>query len=118
MCRAGTRVVTLQEVASHCTKDDCWVIVHGDVYDVTAYVPRHPGGALIYVKAGGDCSQLFDSYHTKTYVRCADCTAAICGIIVRLAGQAWGTSGKRATWHCHWSGRDHRFFPISQKHVL
>ena len=81
---------TLKEVAQHCTKDDCWLILHGKVYDVTSWhvparfswifrswpkhtlrarrVPKHPGGPLIYVAAGKDCSQLFDSYH-QLYVR-------------------------------------------------
>jgi cytochrome b involved in lipid metabolism len=68
--QADRRVVTAAEVARHTSPSDCWVIVHGKVYDVTEYVPRHPGGAMIYVKAGGDCTQLFDSYHTKPYVRC------------------------------------------------
>lgn len=54
---------SLAEVSKHCSRDDCWVVVHGNVYDVSAFVPRHPGGSLIHVKAGGDCSQLFDSYH-------------------------------------------------------
>lgn len=57
--------IAVKDVAKHCTPHDCWVIVHGSVYDVTDYIPRHPGGAMIYVKAGGDCSQLFDSYHTN-----------------------------------------------------
>ena len=55
---------TLADVSKHSTADDCWVIVHGKVYDVTSFVPRHPGGAMIYVKAGGECSQLFDGYHS------------------------------------------------------
>lgn len=47
----------------HNTPQDCWLLVHGRVYDVSEWVSRHPGGSLIYLKAGGDCSQLFDSYH-------------------------------------------------------
>jgi fatty acid desaturase/cytochrome b involved in lipid metabolism len=61
--RAPTRKYTFNEVEKHSTPDDCWLIVHGKVYDVTAFVPRHPGGNMIWVKAGGDCTQLFDSYH-------------------------------------------------------
>ena len=57
------RVFGALEVAAHHTPDDCWVVVNGGVYDVTSFVPRHPGGAMIYVKAGGDCTQLFESYH-------------------------------------------------------
>jgi hypothetical protein len=54
---------TLASVARHATPDDCWLIVRGKVYDVTGWAAQHPGGALIFVKAGGECTQLFDSYH-------------------------------------------------------
>lgn len=33
------------------------------VYDVTRWVPHHPGGHLITIQAGRDCTQLFNSYH-------------------------------------------------------
>lgn len=73
MCKLSARdkpsKIAVEDVAKHCTPEDCWVIVHGKVYDVTQYIPRHPGGAMIYVKAGGDCSQLFDSYHTTPKAR-------------------------------------------------
>lgn len=65
MCE-GKRVYTPFEVSKHCFQHDCWVIIDSKVYDVTSYIPRHPGGALIYVKAGGDCTQLFESYHFAT----------------------------------------------------
>ena len=32
-----------QEVAKHNSKDDCWVIIHGKAYDVTDFMPEHPG---------------------------------------------------------------------------
>jgi cytochrome b involved in lipid metabolism len=56
-------VYSVQEVARHHSPSDCWLLIHGKVYDVTKWVPYHPGGSMIFVKAGGDCSQLFDSYH-------------------------------------------------------
>ena len=62
---AEARTYTAAEVATHARADDCWVIVRGGVYDVTAFVPRHPGGNMIYVKAGGECTALFDSYHPE-----------------------------------------------------
>jgi acyl-lipid (8-3)-desaturase len=73
MCE-GKRVVvyTPLEVSKHCFQDDCWVIIDNRVYDVTEYVPRHPGGAMIYVNAGGDCTQLFECYHVApARARCA-----------------------------------------------
>jgi cytochrome b involved in lipid metabolism len=63
MPRSSDKTYSLASVASHSTPSDCWVIVRDKVYDVTAWVPQHPGGALIYVSAGKDCTQLFDSYH-------------------------------------------------------
>ena len=54
---------SLEEVAQHNSPTDCWLIVRRKVYDVTSWVPRHPGGDLIFVKAGRDCTHLFDSYH-------------------------------------------------------
>lgn len=44
-----------------------WIAVHGKVYDVTDFVPIHPGGVLIIrSNAGVDCSQSFDNLaHTN-----------------------------------------------------
>ncbi|MEX1033113.1 MAG: cytochrome b5-like heme/steroid binding domain-containing protein [Cellvibrionaceae bacterium] len=33
---------TLAEVARHNTQDDCWMVIEGQVYDISAYVERHP----------------------------------------------------------------------------
>ena len=61
-----TTSYTLTEVSKHCTPQDCWLIVRGKVYDVTRWVAFHPGGSLIYVRAGEDCTYLFDAYHPLT----------------------------------------------------
>merc|ERR1740121_3017910 len=34
---------TLEEVAKHTTKSDCWVVVNGEVLDVTKFLSEHPG---------------------------------------------------------------------------
>merc|ERR1711970_716443 len=58
---AVERHVTQGELELHRTKNDCWVAVHGRVYDVTAFLPYHPGGKSSILKvAGSDATTLFD----------------------------------------------------------
>ncbi len=48
---------TRENVCGHRKLDDCWIILHGAVYDVTSWLKRHPGGArLIMHYAGEDAS--------------------------------------------------------------
>ncbi|KAL7933901.1 hypothetical protein V8C35DRAFT_327382 [Trichoderma chlorosporum] len=44
---------SLEEVAIHKTRDDLWVIIHGEVYDVSKYVRDHPGGADVLIDVAG-----------------------------------------------------------------
>ncbi len=37
--------VTRAELAKHTTQQDCWVAYKGVVYDITTWLPRHPGSA-------------------------------------------------------------------------
>eukprot|EP00793_Prasinoderma_coloniale_P000441 PRCOL_00005426-RA len=53
----------MAECEKHSTPDDCWLVIDGAAYDVTSFIDKHPGGAMIYVRAGRDCTQIFDSYH-------------------------------------------------------
>jgi uncharacterized protein YjdB len=36
---------TLADVAMHNSSTDCWVAIQGNVYNLTAFIPLHPGGA-------------------------------------------------------------------------
>lgn len=49
----------MDEVVKHDKRDSCWVVVDGLVYDVTHYVPFHPGGKKILLGAGKDSTDLF-----------------------------------------------------------
>jgi len=54
---------TWEEIIEHDRRSDCWVVIHGKVYDLTHFVPIHPGGEIIYDGAGGDCTPMWESYH-------------------------------------------------------
>ncbi|CAE8679574.1 unnamed protein product [Polarella glacialis] len=56
---------TLEEVQKHDSRDDCWLMANGKVYDVTRLVDCHPGGAgAILKRAGLDASRDF-GFHSK-----------------------------------------------------
>ncbi|KAL4812038.1 hypothetical protein BDW67DRAFT_179096 [Aspergillus spinulosporus] len=58
---------TREEIEKHSTKDDCWIVVNGNVYDATGVMSWHPGGkAPIMVHAGRvhqDTTNEFESIH-------------------------------------------------------
>ncbi|KAF8161327.1 FMN-dependent dehydrogenase-domain-containing protein [Crassisporium funariophilum] len=58
------KVLSGQEVAKHNSRESCWIIVHGKVYDVTEFLDEHPGGSKIILKyAGKDATQEYDPIH-------------------------------------------------------
>ncbi|KAI5925876.1 FMN-dependent dehydrogenase-domain-containing protein [Camillea tinctor] len=51
-------------VSQHKSQGDCWMVLHGKVYDITSFLPKHPGGrSLLLQNAGQDASRAFDSVH-------------------------------------------------------
>lgn len=59
-------LVSAVEVAKHDRRDDCWVIIHGKVYDLTTFLAEHPGGEAVILKyAGKDATKAFEPIHPK-----------------------------------------------------
>lgn len=59
-----SRTYTGKEIAEHSSRESCWIIVHGKVYDVTEFLPEHPGGSKIILKyAGKDATAEYDPIH-------------------------------------------------------
>jgi len=58
------KTYTLEEVAKHNNEDDCWTVIDGGIYDITSYIPRHPGDSEILRACGTDGSSLFNSRKT------------------------------------------------------
>eukprot|EP01062_Namystynia_karyoxenos_P070266 TRINITY_DN65657_c0_g1_i1.p1 TRINITY_DN65657_c0_g1~~TRINITY_DN65657_c0_g1_i1.p1 ORF type:complete len:575 (+),score=105.53 TRINITY_DN65657_c0_g1_i1:75-1799(+) len=54
-------------VASSRTRERCWTVIYGKVYDVTNFLDEHPGGDEILLRhAGEDASAEFDKYHSQS----------------------------------------------------
>ncbi|RYP51518.1 hypothetical protein DL768_003160 [Monosporascus sp. mg162] len=59
-----SKTFTKADVASHNKGDDLYIIVDGDVYDLTKFQDEHPGGKKILTRvAGKDASKQFWKYH-------------------------------------------------------
>ncbi|KAL1897040.1 hypothetical protein Sste5346_004245 [Sporothrix stenoceras] len=58
------KIYDAEEVAKHTSVESCWVVLYGNVYDVTEFLPSHPGGSRIILQlAGKDCTEEFDPIH-------------------------------------------------------
>ncbi len=61
---APTDAITLAEIQSHSSADDCWAAVDAKVYDLTAWISQHPGGSgAIEMLCGTDATAAFNSEH-------------------------------------------------------
>ena len=58
------KTYTYDEVQQHRSADSCWVVLYGSVYDVTSFLPHHPGGSKIVLQlAGTDATEEYDPVH-------------------------------------------------------
>ena len=61
---AGVIKLSISEIKKHNSRDDCWSIVSGKVYNLTSFVQQHPGGIeLISSICGIDGSAAFSNQH-------------------------------------------------------
>ncbi|QRV75975.1 FMN-dependent alpha-hydroxy acid dehydrogenase [Ceratobasidium sp. AG-Ba] len=57
-------LIPYDEIQKHNSRDSCWVIVNGEVYDVTGFLKDHPGGIAPILKvAGSDATRIFVPIH-------------------------------------------------------
>ncbi|KIW45926.1 uncharacterized protein PV06_01631 [Exophiala oligosperma] len=67
---AETKVVSFDELSAHNTPEDCWLVIGGEVWDVSKFAPAHPGGSyLIYKYAANDATEAFSEVHASTVLR-------------------------------------------------
>ncbi|KAL5205855.1 hypothetical protein ABZP36_034064 [Zizania latifolia] len=56
------------DVSGHASRKDCWIAIHGKVYDVTKFLEDHPGGedVLLHASASGDATEAFEDVGHST----------------------------------------------------
>jgi len=59
---------TLKDVQKHNKENDAWIILHNNVYNITEWIPKHPGGPIIKKYIGKDATQVFESIPHPSYV--------------------------------------------------
>jgi cytochrome b involved in lipid metabolism len=61
----GKSMLTVGEVAKHNTSANCYIVVRDSVYDVTKFIPNHPGGPeRIIPLCGKDATSAFTGQHS------------------------------------------------------
>jgi len=54
------------QVLEHNKKDDCWIIIRNNVFDLTDFISEHPGGSeILLARAGEDATSYFITKHGK-----------------------------------------------------
>ena len=69
VAKTNLPLFSLEEVQQHNTEKDAWVIHRGNVYDVSEFLERHPGGKdILLAYAGQDVTTLMtqDDLHKHT----------------------------------------------------
>ena len=63
--------ILLSELSNHDSKLDCWVAYDGKVYDITSFLPKHPGSSARiepYCGTADEFKQAFEKQHGKSKV--------------------------------------------------
>lgn len=62
----GMAEYTVEDIATHdSTANGIWVGYNGKVYDITEWVPRHPGGADVLLALAGTVDEFTDKFNAR-----------------------------------------------------
>ncbi|KAG8525542.1 uncharacterized protein KY384_009186 [Bacidia gigantensis] len=66
---APPKTLTFSEMKAHDSEKDCWIAVHSKIYNITEYIPSHPGGSEIILRyAGTDATAAYDEIHAPQII--------------------------------------------------
>lgn len=58
------KLYTMNDVAKHNSRQSCWTVIKGDVYDLTSWINKHPGGEEKILRiCGKDGTEAFNRKH-------------------------------------------------------
>lgn len=61
---SSVKTYSAADVAAHATQNDCWTIISGNVYNLTKWIAKHPGGmSPIVAMCGKDGTTGFTGQH-------------------------------------------------------
>lgn len=60
-----SEIFTVDEVIKHKYEEDCWLIAHKYVYDVTSFINNHPAGKDAIMRHSGTESTVGYDFHSK-----------------------------------------------------
>lgn len=58
----GFNIYSIEEVKKHNTINDCWCYYKNNVYDITKFISKHPGGKIILNAGGKDLEKEWENY--------------------------------------------------------
>lgn len=67
----SSKLISMEDVSRHDSLETgIWVVINGEVYDLTEFVHSHPGGSKIILKnAGKDVTDLFTPVHPRNAIQ-------------------------------------------------
>ena len=57
--------ITLEELSTHDLEEDCWIGFEGNVYDISDYIGKHPGGKKGITNLCGTSEEFEDAFAQK-----------------------------------------------------
>ncbi|OHA89710.1 MAG: hypothetical protein A2741_02035 [Candidatus Zambryskibacteria bacterium RIFCSPHIGHO2_01_FULL_43_27] len=61
---AQTSGITMTQIGAHNSRSSCWSAINGNVYDLTSWIPNHPGGEQVILSlCGKDGSSDYNGQH-------------------------------------------------------
>ena len=70
-------VITIDSLRKHDSEEEPWFVINGEVYNGTAFLKGHPGGAQSIISAAGlDATDEFMAIRMCYFTSCSSCCSS------------------------------------------